>query len=143
MNSRLIWLLPVVLLALGISFLQSSYQRVRLLRAQVAELQQSLDQLKLPQTAAFAALKPSELPKAYQWLFQQAEELGIQLIRLEPQDAQATLVVQGSFVAVTAYLKRLDQPPFALWVERYSLQPQLPTGELLQLELRIALRLDN
>lgn len=143
MRTSLLWLFPGLLLGLILLWLQGSYERMRVLQMQVSQLQRELDTFTPPQAASRPPLKPEALPKVYTWLVRQAEQQGLRLVRLEPQDAMARLVLEGGFASVFQFLKSMERPPFALWIERYSLIPTVQSAQELQLEILVGVEVQR
>ncbi len=138
------WLWPLLALALAGGWVGRGYLEWHRLLARENALVEEIGRLK----AALATpsekakpLPPERLPELYKVLLRLAEKSGAELRSLAPGAGTVDLALRGPFEKLYAFLVRLPDLPYPIWVEQYQLTPETPKATRLDLDLTLGIRL--
>ncbi len=140
------WLWPVLTLVLAAGWLGRAYLEWRHLLAREDALVEEIGRLEAARATPAEKARPlpeERLPELYRALVRLAEESGDELQSLTPGEGTVDLALKGPFDRLYRLLVRLPELPYPIWIQSYSLTPETPKADRLDLALTLGVRLQT
>jgi len=168
-----VWILGMILLGLGAYgyfILGTQAVRVKMLKAELQQLHQSLDQVgdvlagvqnvqkELEKANGYLqvwqteALHPEELAPLFGQITQLAKQSGLTPTRFSPQAKKSydrvvtiplIIACQGSFAQLHEFLYRLESLSQTMWIDHITIEKAPQPAEILQCEIRLVIFTGN